>query len=284
MSQSGSQSGGGSAQGQGGANQQNQQNGNTNTGGNQQGSGSATTSGTQDRDRIQDRDQIRDPSTHDGTEPDQDRDRIQDRDRLYSSTTSTTTGDQTQDRDRIRDRDRIHVDPENVPNPAQSGSQLRQMIQNRWQALNNQAASSTFNGGQQQMVQNQNQMRLGVYAMLAAQNMLGNLGPQVTNLAKQIDNSVQATVNAEYSIQTRSTLARLFMGGDRGNANAIMQQIAQNQTRIQELSQLINQSGAPSDVKATLQQELQTMTQEQVRLQDVASQQLNMWGIFSWRF
>ncbi len=245
-------------------------------------------SGTQDQIRLQDRDQIRDPSTHDGTVPIQDRDMTQTRDRLYlnsttSTTTSTTTaGDQLQDRDRIRDRDMIHINPESVPVPAGSVLQLRQMIQTRSGQLDQEVATST--ASEQETIKNQNRVRLAVNTMLSAQTLLGGIGLQVSNIAKQIDNSLQVTVNAEDRIQNRSALARIFMGGDSANANAIKQEVEQNQTRIQQLTQLINQANVSSDVKTVLQAQIQNMTAEQTRLQNLANQQLGQWGIFSWRF
>jgi maltooligosyltrehalose synthase len=117
-----------------------------------------------------------------------------------------------------------------------------------------------------------------------AQTLLGGIGPQVSNIARQIDNSLQVTANAEYRIQNRSVFARIFMGGDSANANAIKQEVEQNQARIEQLTQLINQANISSDVKVTLQEQIQNMTTEQTRLQNLANQQLGQWGIFSWRF
>lgn len=197
--------------------------------------------------------------------------------------TSTATTSEPGDRDRIqlRDQDRIHLELESSTTPVYSADQLRQSIQLRQHQLDQQASSSAQFGA---IVRNENQVRLAVHALLAAKDMLGGIGPQVAQIATQMNQSVATTSNAQAQIQARGFWSRLFFGGDTNAAQVLTQEVTANQARIAQLNQLINSASISADVKTQLQTQLQTATQEQARLQDLATQQQNAWGIFSWRF
>ncbi|HUY62665.1 MAG TPA: hypothetical protein VMV50_02660 [Candidatus Paceibacterota bacterium] len=261
------------------------------------GIGTGSGAGTQDQDRIQQQDQIRDPSTHTGTEPDQIRLQTQDQDRLYQSTTSTTTaagaGSQAQYQggaagngqgamNQAQTQYRLQINPEHIQLRASSGAQLGQMIQAREQQLEQEVASSTPDN--RAAIQSANQVRLGVHALLAAQNLLGPVGPQVAQIASQIDTTVNATANAQAQIGNRGFLTRLFFGGDAQAAGVIAQATSQNQAQLQTLAQLIGSASTTPAVQATLQTQLQSMQQEQERLQELSASEQGQWGLFSWRF
>lgn len=178
---------------------------------------------------------------------------------------------------------RLQIDPEHLQVHAQNGTGLGQMVQARAQELNQQAASTT--APLRAALQNANQVRLGAYALLAAQNMYGTTtGQQIAQLATQLDQSTQVTANAEAQIAVRGFWTRLFFGGDAKAARAISDTVTQNQDRIRTLQQLINQASTTSDVRTQLQNQLTTMLREQDRLSTIANQQASAWGIFSWRF
>lgn len=219
----------------------------------------SSSQGTQDRDQLQDRDRVQDPTTHDGDEPDQDRDQVRD-----------------------RTQDKINLNVESVSVPAGSANQLRAMIQNRETELNQEVSSST-KAWEQNAIRNSNQVRLAVHALLSAEDVIGGIGPQVSEIAQQINNSVQATVNAEANIRTRGLLVNLFFGGDKNNASKIEAEVLQNQERIRQLNQIIATSSISSEVRNILQNQIQIMEQEQTRLNDLANQEKNRWGVFSWR-
>ncbi len=246
--------------------------------------------GTQDQLRTQD--QIRDPSTHTGTEPDQlqtrDRDRIQQSTTssvIMGATTSTISTTSPGGQERFREQEQVRINLQLPSTTAQNGSQLHQMIQEREREMEQAATStgSTSTAAAQNVIQNQNQIRLAAYALIAAQNLLGNNGSQIAAIAGQIDDSSGAIANAEQAINARGALSHFFFGGDAVHAAAIQQEVAQNQARITQITQLLNQASSTTDVKATLQAQIQTMTNEQNRLQELAVQEQKQWGLFSWR-
>ncbi len=252
------------------------------------GSGGSAGDGIQDRDQTQDRDRIQDPTINDGDEPDQDRDQIRDQDRtgqdIEVEEVDTDDEDLPQDQNRIREQERLQLNLENVPQPAGSINQLRQMIQTREEELNREASEEDAEVWERNTIRNTNQVRLAVHALLSAKNVLGGIGPQVSEIAQQINNSVQATVNTEAKIQTRSSWARFFFGGDKSSADLIQAQVERNRERIQELNQLMEEGNISLEVRNMLQEQIQIMEQEQTRLLELADQEKGDWGLFSWRF
>lgn len=234
----------------------------------QQGSGMGASAG------IQQQDQVRDPSTHTSSEPDQTQ--LQTRDQIHLTASSSGGGIQEQDRDQLQ----IHLEASTTP--IHTSAQLQQTLQDRARQLDVEVSSTSPKD--QQILRNENQVRLAVHALLASEQALGGIGPQVSEIARQINNSVTVTANTEAQIQTRSFWSRLFFGGDKAAAQTIQEQVTQNQARIQQLTQLIGQATVSADIAAQLKTQLSAMQQEQVRLQALAQDQLHLWGIFSWRF
>ncbi|MBR9692436.1 hypothetical protein GOV07_00715 [Candidatus Woesearchaeota archaeon] len=135
---------------------------------------------------------------------------------------------------------------------------------------------------EQKVYQNQNQVREAVQAMKMLGEMPGGIGSEVSGIAQGFDNSVQATIQAELKMEKRSGLTKLFAGGDHDAAKAMESQVEQNQVRIQEMQMLHDECDCDAEVKAMLQEQIQTMTQEQARLQDRAEQELSKKGMFGW--
>lgn len=131
---------------------------------------------------------------------------------------------------------------------------------------------------------NANQVRLAVHALLASKELLGGIGTEVSEVARQFNNSVATTTNAETRVRSRNFFSRLFFGGDRNAADEIAQTVNANQKRIQKLSELIKRASVAADVEQALKTQIEALTVEQERLQDLAKKEKGQWGIFSWRF
>lgn len=263
------------------------------SGGGAAAAGAGSTSGTQDQLKTQ----TQDPTTHTGDEPLQ----TQDQTRLYTSTTSTSTGSGSMNQEQSQGSGnamsqgegvmnqeqtqyQLMIEPEHLQVQARAGTsaELGQMIQVREQELAQEAASTTV--ANRSALQNANQVRLAVHAFLSAQDLLPGIGQQVAAIATQLDNSVQASANAEVQIQSRGFWTRLFFGGDAQAAGILEQQVTQNQVQLQTLTQLLSQASSTPAVQAQLQAQLQTMQEEQSRLQDLSKSEKSQWGLFSWRF
>lgn len=163
---------------------------------------------------------------------------------------------------------------------AQTKTELNAMIQQKKQDMDQELQG--LGKSEQKVYQNQNEVRLAVHSLLAMEGLIGGIGPQVSEIARNFNNSVQATIKAEENIEKRSALARFFAGGDVESADEIEQQVTQNLARIQELNQLREECDCDEEVKATLQEQIQNMEQEQERLQELAQKEKQSKGLLGW--
>ncbi len=129
--------------------------------------------------------------------------------------------------------------------------------------------------------ENQNRVRLAVHALLDAENLTG-IGRNVSAIAREFNNSVNITIRAEERIQERNWFMRSLFGGDREAAMEIANQTEQNTLRIQHLNQIMTECNCTDDVKALMQEQIQSMEQEQERLRSIAANETANRGIFGW--
>ena|SRR3989344_4534770 len=171
---------------------------------------------------------------------------------------------------------------ENSAMPVFSFKELKQSIEQRKEELEQELASTTSQV--QNVLENVNQVRLAVHALLASKDMLGGIGRQVSQIAQQMNDSVATTTSAEAKIQSRGFLTRLLFGGDSAAADAISQAVSKNQERVQKVTELLSQADISADVQTTLSAQMGALQAEQERLQGLAKKEKSRWGIFSWRF
>jgi hypothetical protein len=162
----------------------------------------------------------------------------------------------------------------------QNASELHEMLEQREREMNQEL--QTLDEPQQLVHQNQNRVRLTVESLIATADLAGELGPRMVQLAQELNASVNATIRAEERIQTRNTVVRFLFGGDAEAAREIEQQVTQNQERIRELQALLGECACDTEVRAILQEQLQNAEQEQLRLQQVAANELQATGLLGW--
>jgi hypothetical protein len=259
------------------------------------GSGSSDSSpvSMQDKDqqRDQDRtdkpqqDQIRDPQRNQDCLENEDCDPEQDRDEIRLQ--DPVASDPIQSQDRLRDQDcTVGVDCESDQDRNRqqiyTHDELRTSIQNQQRLM---LIEEEGVGDQvQNIYRNQNQVRVAASALASTTDMLGPIGPAVSRIAKDFDNSVQATIQAEEQIQNRSGVTRFFFGSDNDVVSNLDSQVIQNQERVQELNRLIETWDGDVQVKTVLQEQIQNMEQEQIRLQQLVDEEQDSRGLFGFLF
>lgn len=195
---------------------------------------------------------------------------IQDQERIQQNDADQTM---TQVKEQVRENTGAVV-------KAGNAEQLKEMVQTETQKLE-QEAGSIKDATTQKVYRNQNTVREAVQSLLAAEDIVGGIGQQVSQIAKDFNNSVSKTIKAEEQIQNRSALTKLFLGGDKTAAAELEQEVNQNRERIQSLNQLMEQCDCDSETKAVLQEQIQNMEQEQNRLKTLAEEQQSN-GLFGW--
>lgn len=205
-------------------------------------------------------------------------------DKLEATSSNQQIGDDESSNDQNieRDQEEIELELEDDEDIAFSLDDLNQKIGNRKLELEDEEASTTEQN--RDIVKNANEVRLAVHALLASKELIGGIGPKVSEIAKEMNDSVSTTTNAEAKIQSRSFLVRLFFGGDSAAADVISQAVAQNQQRIDDLNKLLAGANVSTDIQTVLKAQITALQTAQVRLQDLAQKEQKMWGLFSWRF
>lgn len=196
-----------------------------------------------------------------------------------SSEESSVSGDQNVN---VNEEDDFSFDLEDDGDRAFSSADLKQRIEIRKQKLDSEEASTTPE--LRDIMSGANGMRLAVHALLSAQDLVGGIGQQVSEIAKEVDRSVASTTNAEVKIQSRGFFTRFLFGGDSTSAEVIAQEAAQNQARIESLTTLLAQTNVSADVQAVLNTQIAALKEAQTRLQELAKKEQKSWGLFSWRF
>ena len=158
--------------------------------------------------------------------------------------------------------------------------ELKDMIQERQQEMNQEIQQ--FKKQQKEVYQNQNQVRLAVHSLLAMEDLVGGIGPKLSQIAREFDNSVQATIEREEKIQTRNSIIKFFMGGDKESAEFIEQEVEQNLEKIREIKLLKDSCACEVEVETLLQEQIDSMELEQSRLKKLAQAEKQIKGIFGW--
>lgn len=202
----------------------------------------------------------------------------------FRATTSNSVagGEENDDGQVELEREGLPFKLESTTILAFSLDQLKRSIEIRKQELDDEEASSTSKD--RDLLKNANPVRLAVHALLASKGLIGGIGPQVSEIAKAMNDSVATTTSAEAKIQSRGFLVRFLFGGDSAAAEAISQAVAKNQENIQRLTDLLNQASTTVAVKATLEVQIAALQDAQARLEALAEKEQGAWGLFSWRF
>ncbi len=126
---------------------------------------------------------------------------------------------------------------------------------------------------------------LALSTFAIAGSVTGGAGPELSRLAGEINQSLAAAYQAEQQMSTRSSFMRKLIGGDRDAAGLLIQSADQNQQRIQEMEQLLATcSDCDPQVRVKLEEQVQTLSQEQNRLLTLGQQEQSDRGLFGWLF
>lgn len=176
-------------------------------------------------------------------------------------------------------------------NQAGSGTQTQQQLQ---------GGSETGNGAQNQMqnqgeVQGQVQAKQGeinleqhrsavanaVQGLLQVADRQGGIGQQVRTIAQQQNQSVDTTVTAMEKVQTRSKIKTFFLGSDYKNLGTLRSEMVQTENRLEQLNSLMTSVQNQAD-KTELQNQIQTLEQEELKIENFIKAQEGKFSLFGW--
>lgn len=169
---------------------------------------------------------------------------------------------------------------EQMRKKAENKQELKQMIKDKNEELKEKLKE--LKEQKKEREEYHNQVKVAVHTLLASENLTGGIGQNVSEIAKEFNNSVQVTIRAQERIQNKNKLVRYLFGGNEQAADEIQQEVEQNQQRIQELEELLDKCDCDQEIKTILQEQIQLMEQEQIKLNEMAKNEKSYKGIFGW--
>jgi hypothetical protein len=166
--------------------------------------------------------------------------------------------------------------------PILNGSQNRKTDEHHLQIAQRQQEHQQEQANKSLTRNNVNPVRYAVHSLLAMENRTGGIGPQISAIARNLNDSVNATQQIEEQIRSRNSIMRTLFGGDDETAGLIQQQIERNREQIRAISCLAENATCDNETRTMLQEQVQSLEQEQQRLADLADLELRDRGFFGW--
>jgi hypothetical protein len=129
---------------------------------------------------------------------------------------------------------------------------------------------------------NGNEISKAVHALLAMENRTGGIGPQISAIAQEFNNSLPASWRSEETIRNRGAIVSFLFGSDKAAVAEIANLTAANQARVVQINQVLASLSLDSETRAMLEAQIQIMERETTRLNETAIQAKKNRGIFDW--
>ena len=107
------------------------------------------------------------------------------------------------------------------------------------------------------------------------------IGQQVRTIAQQQNQSASTTMQIMEKVQTRSKVKTFFFGNDYKNLGALRSEIVQTRNRLDHLNQLMENVQSEEE-QTELQNQIQTLEQEQVKIENFIEAEEDKFSLFGW--
>lgn len=160
-------------------------------------------------------------------------------------------------------------------NAAGTGEQAQNQNQEQNQEQNKQ------NQGQINAEQHRSAVSTFVQSLLQVADKEEGIGEQVRAIAQQQNQSADKTVQAMEKVQTRNKIKTFLIGADYKNLGALRSEIAKTQNRLEQLNRLVDSAKNEED-KTELQKQIQTLEQEQQKIESFVKDNESKFSLFGW--
>jgi len=120
-----------------------------------------------------------------------------------------------------------------------------------------------------------------VQSLLQIANREGGIGEQVRIIAQQQNQSAGTTIQAMEKVQTRNKIKTFLMGTDYKNLGALRSETVQTKNRLEQLKRIMENVQNEGE-KTELQSQIQTLEQEQVKIENFIKTQESKFSLFGW--
>jgi len=112
----------------------------------------------------------------------------------------------------------------------------------------------------------------------AASSTEGGIGEQVRVIAQQQNQSATTTIKAMEKVQTRNKIQTFLFGSDYKNLGALRSEMVQTRNRLDQLNRLIQNATDTAEI----QTQIQTLEQEQTKIENFIKAQEGKFSLFGW--
>jgi hypothetical protein len=145
----------------------------------------------------------------------------------------------------------------------------------------NQEQSQEQNQGQINAEEHRSTVANFVQNLLNVADKEGGIGEQVRTIAQQQNQSAEVTVQAMEKVQTRSRVKTFLIGSDYKNLGTLRSEMVQTMNRLQHLNTLMESVQNEGD-KTELQAQIQTLQQEQAKIEAFVKAEEGKFSLFGW--
>ena len=137
------------------------------------------------------------------------------------------------------------------------------------------------NKGQITAQEHRNVVANFVQSLLNVADREGGIGEQVRLIAQQQNQATENTVQAMEQVQNRSKIKIFLIGSDYKNLGALRSEMVQTRNRLEQLNKLMENIQNEGD-KTELQNQIQTLEQEQTNIENFIKEQEGKFSLFGW--
>lgn len=120
-----------------------------------------------------------------------------------------------------------------------------------------------------------------VHSLLEVADREGGIGQQIRVIAQEQNQSGETTVQAMEKVRTRSRVMSFLIGPDYRNLGALRSEMVQTRNRLAQLNRLAENAQNEED-KTELESQIQTLEQEQTRIENFIEEQEGKFSLFGW--
>jgi len=120
-----------------------------------------------------------------------------------------------------------------------------------------------------------------VQSLLAVADREGGIGQQVKVIAQQQNDIKDRAADLIYAVGNRNKIKTFFIGTSYKNLGELRSQMVQTRNQIEQLKQLAEKAENAGD-KTELQNQIQILEQEQMKMNDFITQNESQFSLFGW--
>ncbi|MDD4761903.1 MAG: hypothetical protein PHZ25_02690 [Candidatus Pacebacteria bacterium] len=120
-----------------------------------------------------------------------------------------------------------------------------------------------------------------VESLLQVADREGGIGEEVRAIIHEQNQSASSTVQIIKKVQTRNKVKTFLVGSDYKNLGVLRSEMVQTENRLEQLNKIMERAQNEGD-KTEIQNQIKTLEQEQVKIENFLKTQEGKFSLFGW--